>query len=89
MKKTRVTLNYSEGSNEGRAIYLCETEEDGSGSGTRIAGGKCWGSVIDKVTFQMNATELDEAAKEMKRLSRKLKRQDRKERKTVEPPKAS
>jgi hypothetical protein len=54
----KVRLEYSQGSNEGRAIYLTRENPDGTGGGYRIAGGKCWGFITPIQSFPMGKEEL-------------------------------
>jgi hypothetical protein len=67
-----VTLEYSRGSNSGQAIYLCETDESGGGSGHRIAGGKCWGNVLPIAKFQMSKEDMEGCIKEMRRVLKNM-----------------
>ena len=69
-----MTLEFSRGSNAGQAIYLCETEEDGSGCGHRIAGPKCWGTVEQVAVFEMSESDLTDMIREAKRLLKRMRR---------------
>jgi hypothetical protein len=66
-KKRKATLEYSKGSNVGRAIYLATYDENGEHQGGyRIAGGKCWGYITVEKSFELDVDWLDDLIREAK-----------------------
>lgn len=62
MSNKKVTLAFCKGSNSGQAFYLSQLETDSngeeSGTGYRVAGGKCWGFIKDVKSYDLSVRDL-------------------------------
>lgn len=78
MKKIFIKLDICKGSNEGLAIYLNtyyrDPEGNMTGTGSRVAGPKCWGYIKTQTSFPMSESDLEFLIAEAKSALNKLKK---------------
>lgn len=76
-KQSRFFLEFSHGSLSGKAVYVSEVNPEGSGTGRRVLGQKCYGDILSDSSFLLHLDNVSEFIAELQRIRRVLKRRSK------------